>query len=73
MSATNTNLGINTVPFSSQFSCKPIIHISISLVRTLLFLVRFFTGAGKVLRHNAESFVKCSPLLEDIHTINFAD
>lgn len=65
MSATNTNLGINTVPFSSQFSNKLIIHISMNLVLTLLFLLFF--------RDNAESFVKYSPLMEVIHTVNSVD
>lgn len=73
MSATNTNLGVNTVPCSSQFSNKAIIHISMNLVLTLLFLVRFFQEAGKALKDNTESFVKYSPLLEVIHTINFVD
>lgn len=73
MSATDTNLGINAVPFSSQFSNKPIIHISVSLVLILLFLALFFTEAGKALRDNTESFVKYSPLLEVIQMINFVD
>jgi len=73
MLATNTDSSINTLSFSSQFSDKPMIHISMNLVLTLLFLVLFFTEAGAALRDNAESFVKYSPLLEVIHTINFVD
>lgn len=41
MSATDTNLGINTVPFSFQFSNKPIIHFSMNLVLSFLCLFLF--------------------------------